>query len=535
MQTREFMNESQQHREEQKKFSSAQWRFMLSSMLVYANFIFVRKNLSMAQPGMLEEGVISTYAIGAILSVYGIIYGISLFVNSFWADKFNGRIILTICLSVSALVNFLFGCTSITILFAIFWLINAWTQGICFPACSKMLTHWIHPKELATKMSFWLTSINYGKITILGLCSLLLGLGLNWRWCFWIPAALTAMIAMFCFFCVNASPTEAGVEELKIEAAATHKPSSEITTADRCRLVFGNRVIWLVAIAAFFVNTVTYSFLDWGPTFLKQFKGIPVFMGGWMMIAFELAAIIGSVFAGWITDKAFKGRGVRTCVIYMFCAALFVFGFWALPNGGTELRYACSSDNMPKPEEVRTALKDFDKHIVIKYQPQEKQLVIHTVYLNSSNDKKIGDFKDIDSYVTTKLQQRFSASNITLMSRNETVPTSIWIATLILMGAGFCLLGTKCLLGVIASNQATKEAAAMSNGFIGIMGHASSIVSGIGVAHMTEMFGWNVTLSLTAIFALMSMFFFALAWNAKASGYKIDYTEKETATATNKA
>lgn len=80
------------------------------------------------------------------------------------------------------------------------------------------------------------------------------------------------------------------------------------------------------------------------------------------------------------------------------------------------------------------------------------------------------------------------------------------------------------------SNQATKEAAALANGFRGILGHASTVISGIGVAHVIENYGWSVTLSLTAVFALLSVFFFALAWNAKASGYKIDYTEKETAT-----
>ena len=43
--------------EVEKKFQSAQWKFIIGSMVTYAFFYLTRKNLSMAQPLMLEEGV----------------------------------------------------------------------------------------------------------------------------------------------------------------------------------------------------------------------------------------------------------------------------------------------------------------------------------------------------------------------------------------------------------------------------------------------------------------------------------------------
>jgi OPA family glycerol-3-phosphate transporter-like MFS transporter/OPA family sugar phosphate sensor protein UhpC-like MFS transporter len=205
---------------DEKKFRKAQYTFIFSSMIVYAFFYLTRKNLSMAMPGMLEEKVISTYAVGTMLSLHGILYGLSRFVNGFWADRLNGRIFMTVGLSLSALMNFCFGCTSVSLLFAIFWVLNGWTQGMGFPPCAKMLTHWIHPKELATKMSIWNTSHSFGAVMALGLCSLLLGLGFGWRWCFYVPAVLAGIVAVFCFFKVKDSPTEAGVEELEIEAKA---------------------------------------------------------------------------------------------------------------------------------------------------------------------------------------------------------------------------------------------------------------------------------------------------------------------------
>ena len=91
--------------ETEKKFKSAQLKFIIGSMITYAFFYLTRKNLSMAQPYMLEEGVISTYTIGTMLTIHGVVYGLSRFVNGFWADRLNGRIFMFIGLALSALMS----------------------------------------------------------------------------------------------------------------------------------------------------------------------------------------------------------------------------------------------------------------------------------------------------------------------------------------------------------------------------------------------------------------------------------------------
>ena len=417
-----------------KKFIKAQWRFIICSMIAYMFFYVTRKNLSMAQPEMLAQGVITKEALGVILTVHGVLYGVSRFVNGFWADKLNGRIFMTLGLALSAIMNLLFGCTSLTVLFAAFWILNGWTQGMGFPPCAKMLTHWIHPKELATKMSIWNTSHSFGSALALGLCSMLFAFGRGWRWCFYVPAVLAALAAVFCFFCVKDGPQEDGLPELDlsdVRGTAAGTAARKVTDADRRRLVFRNRVIWLCAFANFFVYVVRFGFLDWGPTFLKEHKGIEVSKGGLMIIAFELAAVVGTVFAGWFTDRVFKGRGIRTCVFCMLFAGLCALGFWYLPDGAP-----------------------------------------------------------------------------------------MWQATLLLMGTGFFIYGPQALVGIVAAQQATNDAAAMANGFMGIMGYAATTVSGIGIALISTHFGWNAALLSIGAFALAGMALFMCAWSAKADGYR---------------
>jgi sugar phosphate permease len=97
-------------------------------------------------------------------------------------------------------------------------------------------------------------------------------------------------------------------------------------------LVFSNPYIWIIAVANFFVYTVRYGILDWGPTFLKQAKGLDLSQAGWMVAAFEVAGITGMLASGWLTDRVFRGRGTRTCLVYMALCVASLLLFWKLSS-----------------------------------------------------------------------------------------------------------------------------------------------------------------------------------------------------------
>ena len=86
--------------------------------------------------------------------------------------------------------------------------------------------------------------------------------------------------------------------------------------------VFMNPAIWILSIANFFVYSIRYAVLDWGPTMLKENLNMDISNAGWSVASFEIAGIIGMLAAGWITDKVFKGRGARYCVFAMGLTAL---------------------------------------------------------------------------------------------------------------------------------------------------------------------------------------------------------------------
>lgn len=458
-----------------KRFWTWQMRTIFATMIGYALFYFVRKNFSLAMPGLEAELGISKTSLGIFLTLNGLIYGLSRFCHGLIADRCNARVLMSVGLLLCAAANFAFGfapeaaeamtgmsqgqafTASMVSFMGILWVLNGFLQGSGFPPCARLLTHWIPPKELATKMSVWNTSHSIGAFIVVVMCGYIMGnsviagkpnpeiipgdiwanfshgMGFGtgaWRYCFWIPAGFAFLGSIFLWLTLRDTPTSVGLPELPGTGKAALDEHSAPSRDFLRRAVFMNKFIWILGFANFFVYVVRFSVLDWGPTLLHDSKHVSLAHAGWLVAAFEISGIVGMLFSGWATDALLKGKAHRTCVFCMLGTAIFVALFWLMP---------------------------------------------------------------------------------------ETVPH--WMLIVPLCGAGFCVYGPQALIGIAAANQATKRAAASANGFTGLFGYASTIVSGVGVGAMAQHVGWNCVYLIMVSIALIGMVIFLFMWNAPRDGY----------------
>ena len=193
----------------EKKYNYWQWRTLITLMIGYALYYFVRKHFSVVMPALEAELGISKVQLGIFLTLNGIIYGISRFVNGFLADRFSRRKLMSLGLVLSAVTNLVI-CFSpsmnsfmnvldtegkatmicayfvgadygpkfvnyLVILFAVLYVVNNVFQGCGFPPCNRLITHWVPPHELATKMSIWNTSHSVGAFLVAVLCGYIMG------------------------------------------------------------------------------------------------------------------------------------------------------------------------------------------------------------------------------------------------------------------------------------------------------------------------------------------------------------------------
>ncbi len=139
--------------------------------------------------------------------MHEVVYGISKFLNGMLADV-RTAILMSTALLVSAGLNICFGLSSAAIFFGIFWMLNGLFQGMGYPPCARLLTHWFGPKELATKMSIWNASHSIGGGLIVILCGFLIDhFGHeHWRLCFFVPSAIAMGMAALLFLNLRDTP-----------------------------------------------------------------------------------------------------------------------------------------------------------------------------------------------------------------------------------------------------------------------------------------------------------------------------------------
>ncbi|MBN1852965.1 MAG: MFS transporter [Pirellulales bacterium] len=311
-------------------------RVLYATTIGYVAFYFVRKSLAVAMPVIEEEFQIPKSQLGLMITLFGLTYGISKFVNGFVGDRSNPRYFMAIGLLASALVNIFFGLSSGIVAFCIFWILNGWFQGMGWAPCSRTLVNWFSSTERGFKFSICNTSVSIGSALVVFLNGYLI-VKYGWRHCFFVPAGIAWIGFLFILNRLRDRPQSLGlppVEQYTGDAldVGDTKDGKGMTYQQIVRqYIFLNPSMWLLCFAQFFVYVIRYTILDWGTTFLKEARGLEILQASWIIGGYEVAGVAGMLIGGLVMDKLFKGNGGKTCAIYLGLCTICILFFWKFP------------------------------------------------------------------------------------------------------------------------------------------------------------------------------------------------------------
>ena len=341
------------------KYKKLRWQVFIGIFIGYAGFYLVRKNFSMAIP-MLAPFGFEKGEWGIVLSMNAIAYGFSKFVMASISDRSNAQRFLPLGLV----------CTAISMLFMIVpvqWLgaehkgaaialmavlnfLVGWFNGMGWPPCGRVMTHWFSIKERGTWMSFWNCAHNVGGALVGPMAvygAMWFGswfYGANTDYYFLIgtyafPAAVAVLVAVLAYLMIRDTPQSCGlqsIEEWSGHAAKNYSKADEkaLSVSEIFKTVLSNKLLWYIAFANAFVYMVRYGCLDWAPTILKE-QGVDLKEAGWAYFAYEMAAIPGTIFCGWLSDKVFQGRRALPTIIFMALVAVAIVVYWQFFNNFT--------------------------------------------------------------------------------------------------------------------------------------------------------------------------------------------------------
>lgn len=323
-------------------YKRLRFQVFMGIFIGYAGYYLIRKNFSLVMPDLIEEGY-TRGQLGLIVSAVSISYGVSKFVMAGISDRSNARVFMSLGLLLSAITMLTFGLipffTSSVMIMFIMMLLNGWFQGMGWPPSGRVMVHWFSGNERGTKMSIWNVAHNIGGGLIGPLAILGVAYFGDWQSKLYFPAMIALVISFIAYWLIRDTPQSCGLPS--IEAYRNDYPKDydesheeELTTKEIFfKYVLNNKLLWLIAIANAMVYLVRYGVLDWAPTYLEEAKGFSVTESGWAYFAYEYAGIPGTLLAGWISDKVFKGRRAPAIIIYMLLTMAAVFVYWKNPAG----------------------------------------------------------------------------------------------------------------------------------------------------------------------------------------------------------
>ncbi|HRD55013.1 MAG TPA: phosphoglycerate transporter protein PgtP [Parachlamydiaceae bacterium] len=322
----------------EKKYQYWRIRILYSTFIGYAFYYFTRKSFSIAMPGIIQDLHFDKSQLGLLGSIFSVTYGFSKFASGILGDRVNPRYFMSIGLLLTGIVNILFGLSSSILMFALFWGLNGYFQGFGWPPCARFLTQWYSHSERGAWWSTWNVSHNVGAFLI----NYIAGASLQyfgWRYAMYVPGVLCILASFFLLNRLRDTPQSLGlppIEEFRNDygtSKADFEKENKLSTSQvLVEYVFKNKYMWLLAFAYFFVYVVRTGINDWTALYLIEEKGYSQIGANTSASFFEAGGFLGSLSAGWASDRMFQARRGPVNVLFAVGVILSITLFWLLPG-----------------------------------------------------------------------------------------------------------------------------------------------------------------------------------------------------------
>jgi OPA family sugar phosphate sensor protein UhpC-like MFS transporter len=167
-------------------------------------------------------------------------------------------------------------------------------------------------------MGVWTTNHIVANIVYKSVGGMLLG-AYGWRWAFFGMTFLTLFIWALMLFWQKDRPEDVGLEPIidkENDYGQAIKASQEdhIPFSEYLRVVL-NPLILIMGVAYFAVKFLRYALDSWLPSFLN-IQGLPVDQASYYSMIFDITGLVGTIFAGYILDRWFRGNWAAVCFVF---------------------------------------------------------------------------------------------------------------------------------------------------------------------------------------------------------------------------
>ena len=322
------------------KYLSIRNRTFWGVTVAYSLYYVCRMSLSVVKQPLIDEGVLTAGQLGVIGSALLFVYAVGKFMNGFIADYCNIRRFMFTGLAISAGINLLMGILGIAdsmvalplsvifILFTLLWGVNGWMQSMGSGPGVISLSRWFSRSKRGTYYSIFSSSPYIGEFISYNILAVVVA-WLGWQAGFIVAALAGLAGAAIILLFVSDTPESKGLPSIQEISGEELTKEDKMATKDLQKMVLKHPGIWVIALSSAFIYITKYAVAGWGVLFLQKEKGFPIEEATQIIGFYAAAGIVGTVMAGWLSDKVFRSDRVKPTILAgmlsFITLALFLF------------------------------------------------------------------------------------------------------------------------------------------------------------------------------------------------------------------
>jgi sugar phosphate permease len=299
-----------------------QYRIFSATWLAYVGYYFARKAFFVVKSDMADTLGLNTIHLAHLGTAYLIFYMVGQYSSAYFGRKTGPKYLLIFGMGISIICNIVFGISNSYWTMILFLSINGLAQGTGWPGSIGSLAYWFKRKKRGSILGIWSTCYQLGSVLATSFAAYMLG-QYGWRWSFFGASMVLLVIWGIVMYLHPNQPEDVGLEPIvDDDEEDVNMASSKVNPEKEDKgLGWTREVVFTVitmGLIYFGIKFLRYALWSWVPFLLQNNFGQAGDDAGYISTVFDIFGFAGVIFAGFVSDRYFKGRRSLLSFLMLF-------------------------------------------------------------------------------------------------------------------------------------------------------------------------------------------------------------------------
>jgi OPA family sugar phosphate sensor protein UhpC-like MFS transporter len=325
---------------EKGEYRKWQYKIFSATWIAYVGYYFARKAFFVVKSDMADTLGLNTIELAHLGTAFLVSYMIGQYSSAYFGRRLGPKYLLLLGMGVSLVCNVVFGSSNSYWTILLFLSLNGLAQGTGWPGCIGSLAYWFKRKQRGRILGIWSTCYQLGSVLATSFAAYMLG-HYGWRWSFYGASIILLFIWAIVIYLHPNRPEDVGLQPIvDDDEPLDHLAEKTVTKSEEKGLGWNREVVFTIitmGLVYFGIKFLRYSLWSWVPFLLNNNFHLAGDNAGYLSTVFDIFGFAGVIFAGFVSDKLFKGRRSLLSFLMLFLMALSFVLMYTM--GSTSLMY----------------------------------------------------------------------------------------------------------------------------------------------------------------------------------------------------